>query len=202
MADTPTLHSRLRVLVARAFRAEKLYSSMRSVDDSYGVDATKLAEFANSVRSSVWQRRHSQLRVALNNILSGAGSDVAGSVASLKNQFAQKADEFRESLENNRVLLTDTVNRGEFAHALKLTVELIRSKAEMQANQVIADELSSVLQVSRRSAESSTSNLSFNFDDSSIDGSSFLESSASNQGSVDAIDGSNVIPFRRRLSLR
>jgi hypothetical protein len=197
MADTPTLHSRLRVLVARTFRAEKLYSSMRNNGSANPADPSKLAEIANDVRSSVWQRRHYQLRKAINHVLSEVGSsDVAGEITLLRDRFQRKADEHRQLVDDSRAALVETAERSEFARSLKLSLELIRSKAEMQANQIIADELTAVVQVSRRGKVPAESAL-FSADLDAPPAPVMEESKVAAQAGGDC---SNVIPFRRKVS--
>lgn len=152
MADN-TLSSRLRVLIAKTFRAEKLYSTMRAADTPL-FDTFALAEAANNLRASVWQTRHHQLRKALNEILSESRpADVAFEVAKVRDGFEARASESRELIERNRRTLIDSAQRDEFAHTLKLSGELVRAKAELQANQIIADELSSLLQGSKRKTQ-------------------------------------------------
>lgn len=154
MSASHTLNSRLRVLVAKTFRAEKLYTSIRNLRADKVASVATLSELANDIRAKEWQRSHYKLRISLNDILSlGSGAAAATQVALLRERFLAKTKESKTALEAGSKAMQETVKRGEYAHTLRLSVEMIRHKARAQANQVIVDELSSLLDASGRTKE-------------------------------------------------
>ncbi len=154
MTASPTLHSRLRVLVAKAFRAEKLYSTVNSSRAERLTNMAALAEAASDVRAREWQRSHYQLRTSLNDVLGlGTSSAIVKEVGSLRDQFLRKSDDAMDLVERGAEELVETARRHEFAHIFKISVELIRHKAQAQACRVIADELSAVLEASNIGAD-------------------------------------------------
>ena len=149
MSAAPTLNSRLRVLVAKTFRAEKLYSSIRNAQGEKLSSPTVLTQMANDIRAKEWQRSHYQLRVSLNDILAQGGSAQATEeLIQLRQRFSQRADESLEALETGTQALVEDARRHEFAHIFKISIELIRHKARAQANKVVVDELNAVLDAS------------------------------------------------------
>jgi len=156
MTSNPTLHSRLRVLVAKAFRAEKLYSTVNSSRAERLTNMAALAEAASDVRAREWQRSHYQLRTSLNDVLGlGTSGAIVKEVAGLRDQFHRKANEAMDLVERGAEELVETARRHEFAHIFKISVELIRHKAQAQACRVIADELSAVLEASNAAGDRS-----------------------------------------------
>jgi hypothetical protein len=203
MSASPTLNSRLRVLVAKAYKAEKLYASIRNqnsfnqsgiaegslpgsradspksraerqaVDRLASSAAAESAElrgptgsatlsvFANDVRAKEWQRSHFQLRTALNEILAeSAGTRAVQELIELRDRFGAKAAECTALVERETGELLEIARRKEFAHCLKLALELVRHNARAQAYSVIVSELNSILdssslQVSGRNHRSS-----------------------------------------------
>lgn len=150
MSSGATLHSRLRVLVAKTFRAEQLYSAMRNASSAR---TTSFSEIAGDARSGVWLRCHRRLRTALNEALSlSTHSAVAARVQALKHHFETKAQESSAVVEQGAARLIETAKRHEFALVLKLAFELIQYKARAQANSAIADELAEILLSSGRGA--------------------------------------------------
>lgn len=159
MSSSSTLNSRLRVLVAKAFRAEKLYSSMgrtSTTSPSAGLagnlagdrlsNMAVLAEAASEIRAKEWQRTHYQLRIALNDILAvGNTSKMLSQLTELRDNFLTRARENSVLLEKGSEELIETAKRQEFAHIFKISLELIRTKAQTQASHVIVEELSAVL---------------------------------------------------------
>ena len=156
MSNAATLNSRLRVLVAKTFRAEKLYSSIRNKKRSDSLSVSALSEVANEVRAREWQSVHYQLRTALNDILSQCNnSQQSKELLLLREQFGKRAQEAALDVEKGVQQLHDTAKRQEFAHVFKLSLELVRHKARAQANKVIAEELTSLLSKSGRSTDAS-----------------------------------------------
>ena len=156
MASGATLNSRLRVLVARAFRAEKLYGSgTPPVSGSAGgrserkLTIPQLAEMAGELRAKEWQKCYYQLRTALNDLLSsGSAQVVLDGVLALRQQFREKMEVAAEFVERATPELQDAAGRHEFSLLLKLTMELIRQKAIAQSCRAISDELAAVLKAS------------------------------------------------------
>lgn len=149
MTTPATLNSRLRVLIAKAYRAEKLYSSIRHTQ---GNDTPSVVELANDIRAREWQRAYGHLRGTLNDILLlGSPAAVSDQIHGLYRQFRRLSEESFRAVEQETTNLVETVKRHEFARCLKLSMELIRSKARAQAHKVIADELHAALQLNEKS---------------------------------------------------
>ena len=146
MADSATLHSKLRILIAKTFRAEKLYSSLRNPSSQAATNDTKLAEMANELRAKEWQRSHTLLRTSLNDILDiKKTAEVAEEVATLYQSFINQAHDSSKKLDKTLQALVESGKKEEFVHSLKLSFELIRLKAQMQANHAISDELGAII---------------------------------------------------------
>lgn len=192
MAQSQTFNSRLRLLVAKSYKAEKLYSSLRSEVTFQNPDhlsrvtsASGIAEIANDLRAREWQRLHNELRTALNEILSDTTpANQPRAIAGLLEMFRERFDQDRAYLEENIETLVDASNREEFGHVLKLSLELIRIKSRAQASKAISDELNSVLQPLSRSYDS-------------------IPPEMSNEKPVQEAEisarPSNVIPLRRKV---
>ena len=116
-----------------------------------------LAEAASDIRAREWQRSHYQLRTALNDVLSlGNTTQVAREIVSLRDTFIRKSEESTQLVEKGAEELVDTARRHEFAHIFKISVDLIRHKAQAQACRVIADELNAVLEAANPAAAART----------------------------------------------
>jgi hypothetical protein len=146
MSDTQTLNSRLRLLVAKSYRAERLYSSLRATDAGQrGVGP--LSELTNDTRSREWQRCYFELRTGLNDILGqSAPAQVGQAVLALREKFLRRMEEDRLSIAQGIEALAESAQREEFAHSLKLALELVKCKARAQACKAVADEVTAVLQ--------------------------------------------------------
>jgi len=171
MSKSQTFNSRLRLLVAKSYKAEKLYSSLRS-DFSFQnpeqlnriVSSAGIGEIANDIRAREWQRCHNDLRSSLNKILSDAplqtpGNNTPSRVAAQQRSLAGLLAEFRSCYDLERKFVDESMDtlleagkREEFGHVLKLSLELIRAKSRAQAAKAVADELNSVLQLCSSSA--------------------------------------------------
>ena len=220
MSAGPTLNSRLRVLVAKAFKAEKLYASIRnqtvgdparsiSSDPSDGSGernpsgAATLSVFANDVRAKEWQRSHFQLRTALNEILSeSAGARTVQELVELRDRFGSKAAECTGLVERETGELLEIAKRKEFAHCLKLALDLVRHNARAQAYSVIVSELNGILdaaplQQKTLPQKSSGENRS-NFPAEAAATDRNLNEVPESNHEVAAVAASNVIPFSRR----
>lgn len=144
MSDTYS--SRLRVLVAKTFRAEKLYSSMRNMEIGRLAGASQLSELSNDIRAREWQRNHYHLRTALNDLLSsGSSQNLAKELKSLCEQFEKKIKESAEAVSRETAKLHDSSKSQEFAHCLHIVVDLIRHRARLQACRTIKEELAAIL---------------------------------------------------------
>jgi hypothetical protein len=163
MGKNATLNSRLRVLVARTYKAEKLYSSLRNAGgstssslnsallDPHSAKNPGLAQLANDARAKQWQQQHYQLRIALNDILSaGSKASLTAQVFALRDKFHSRWSESKTAIDEGTKNLIETAGRQEFAHTLKVSAELIRHKARAEACQVIAKELTAILEASGR----------------------------------------------------
>jgi hypothetical protein len=154
MSQTQTFNSRLRLLVAKSYKAERLYNSLRSEHTFENPEilaritsSSGIAEIANDIRAREWQRSHNELRTVLNELLAGGGfSDQARAIARLLESFRTRYDEDRRFVEENIENLMEAARREEFGHVLRLSLELIRAKSRSQAAKAIADELNSLLQ--------------------------------------------------------
>ncbi|MCB0346914.1 MAG: hypothetical protein KDD66_17480 [Bdellovibrionales bacterium] len=178
MSSAPTLHSRLRVLVAKTFRASQLYSSMRT---GRGESSGNLGEIANDVRAGVWYKVHAELQSGLNDALElGSAAQTANKVLQLKQHFEKMAIDAQHIIERGSERLVQSVHRQEFSTTFKASLELIKCKAKMQASRVIADELDSILNSTKISAQ--------------------LESVFEPETPSGSDSASNVIPLRRRVS--
>lgn len=201
MSNNPTLHSRIRVLVAKAFRAEKLYGSMRNTSPATILHSEEsLGNVANELRAREWQKSHFLLRRMLNDILSNSGnsSDIARSVALLRDRFQKKAEESAHEMKRKSVELAEANTREEYAATLKLSVSLVGLKARAQANKVITDELTAVLESSGRSKLASGKG--YETDEESFEKTGTLDGAFEQRipESKGAATPSNVIPLRRK----
>ena len=208
MSKNQTFNSRIRLLVAKSFKAEKLYNSLRS-DFSFQnpetlnkiISSTGIGEIANDIRAREWQRCHNDLRVSLNKILSDSplyGTEMTSSsrvnaqqraLAGLLAEFRSCYDAERKFVDQSIDTLLEAGKREEFGHVLKLSLELIRAKSRAQAAKAVADELNSVLQLSNASVLKSP-----------------IDAAAQRMSSTDAMPAkkdvelpSNVIPLRRKV---
>lgn len=153
MSEGPTLISRLRVLVAKTFKAEKLYSSIRN-NSGPSTGLSSLAELSNDIRAREWQKSHSEFRSTLNALLEqGNTPRLVSELSLLKNKFLAAATESTLEVDKGSLALIESAKRNEFAHSLKLSYQLVRYKARAQALHAIADELSALLESSGKSSE-------------------------------------------------
>lgn len=148
---TPTLNSRLRVLIAKTYRAEKLYASMLNVGEGGLPSGASLNKLANDVRAKEWQVQHEQLRSGLNELVRlGHHAAVLDHLEVLHEEYYARYMESSNSLARGVAALVETARRQEFAHVLKLSLDMARYKARSQACKVIADELAALIEESGR----------------------------------------------------
>lgn len=169
-----TLTSKIRVLVARTYKAEKLYASMRGMRDVSTAEAERvLGQMSNDVRSREWQGAHQELRHRLNEILRLGGSQRTMALQELGNVYQSFIRRLRESelaLQHGTGVVTESAKRLEYSVVLKMAFELVRHKARAQACQAIVDELESVLNLAgkRQSPASELSSENATSDDSNV----------------------------------
>lgn len=145
MSQRPTLNSRLRVVVAKAYRTEKLYSSHNGRFEKLA-GAAALSDAASEVRGREWQRAYQHLRCCLNDLLSlGNSAVVSRDILALRDAYMAKADESAQLVKFGVDELKEFADRQEFAHILRLSTELIRRKAQVQVCRTIAQELTEIL---------------------------------------------------------
>lgn len=158
MSTSATLNSRLRVLVAKAFRAEKLYGAAKTSKQRDAFLAhTSVSDAAQGLRAKEWQKSHYELRASLNNILAlGSSMEQAKQLLLLKACYESRAQEHTAVVKKIVATVKETVERQEFAHVLKLALELIRLKAISQSSKVISEELAAILNRSGRPSDAST----------------------------------------------
>lgn len=192
MTTSPTLNSRLRVLIAKTFRAEKLYSAIRNVNCEKLTSVTSLAEVANDIRAKEWQKTHYQLRVALNEVLAlGNNGAVVAELIQLREHFVKVTQASSAEVERGIADLVETARRSEFTHVFKSSVELIRQKARLQANKVVVDELSALLEASGKNV-SSLNSFAAERDKNGAE--------ETNKQQSEPTVRSNVIPLKRRFA--
>ncbi len=196
MALASSLLSRLKVLVAKTYRAEKLYGSIRNTHSALESSVESMSQLANDLRAVEWQKSHAQLRVALNDLVSGDRSrPLSESVRELEKTFRARADSSDVVLLQGTNNLVDSAKRYEFAHVLKLATELIRLRARVQANSAIADELMGL--------QDSAGGVSVG--EQSLDPEELAEAFAASEAEAEPSPVaepslSNVIPFARRAA--
>lgn len=196
MAEPQTLHSRLRVLVARTFRAEKLYGSVKNLRELKALNSPEFSsDLANEMRGQEWQRSHAHLRTSLNEILAlGNASEMLKQLTKLRNIFYSHYQNAEVLLQRSAAELEESTNRQEYAHAMRLAIELVRQKARSQSCRLITEELGAILVASGKGEQpSSEENLPLLPLDKVVFGKIKKESS-------DEHIPSNVIPLKRRIA--
>ena len=151
MAEQATLISRMRVLVARTYKAERLYASMRRGSGRSFPGSAALSAMANETRAGEWQEVHSKMRLALNDILEqNSSKELISLVLRLREEFRQisanSGSLFQERIEK----LAESVKKEEFVHASKQSLELVKIKARLQASNAVVEELTGILSASGR----------------------------------------------------
>lgn len=220
-----SLHAKLKILVAKLYKAEKLYASMRrplsgnnkisgasrlgslntsnksqinlagnipvkKLDDS-NFSSGILIEHANEIRSLEWYDVHHTFRVQLNDILSrGNTPNLSLELNSLWHSFCKDFTLAETYIKETKSLALDAMQKEEYAHLLKLSSDLVKRKARIQALKVINDELEALISFDKKIKGS------FEFaPNQSPSAESNLSSSKTNDNSAP----SNVIPLRRRV---
>lgn len=124
----------------------------------------------------------------LSDVLSDTANPELGlRVARVQRVFADESRGNVKEIEKLKQQLRDAVSREEFAHSMKLNLDLIREKSRIQANTVIADELASLLNVSgRKLRQAKQINM-------------LTKSHGVNESTEVAPLATNVIPLKKRL---
>ena len=201
MSDGATLNSRLRVLVAKTFRAERFYSAVHNVNQAMVGSISVLTEAANDMRAQEWYKSHHNLRLALNAVLkAGLSAESIGELIALRDKYAGLAADSARRVEVGSALLAVAANKEEFGQSLRMSFELIQHKASAQANRAIAAELSSVLEFAGKSATLQKKLL--DSIGSIAPASPAVEkiSDSVSSESPEMLPNSNVIPLRRRAA--
>jgi len=229
MKAQSTLYSKLKVLVAKLYKAEKLYASMRNTatdsrlsnhkhpknaqDSDSGFAKSSnlrakrvvqrlepvaklgplsssdnfpsgfLIEHANEIRSQEWYRVHNCFRVKLNNILSeGNTSSLSLDLNKLWHDFCCDFENAESCIHEARTIARDAIEKEEYAHLLKISSELIKRKAHLQALKVIHDELQALISPSRQKNHR------------------FISDDTVDNDVEETMQASNVIPLRRKAA--
>jgi hypothetical protein len=225
-----SLYAKLKILVAKLYKAEKLYASMRrpplasrhdnnhsgasrlpassrkisTLSGSDPKDSAKdssfasglLIEHANEIRSLEWFEVHHSFRVQLNDILSRGNTQNLGiELNNLWHEFCSEFSLAEEYLNESRSLAYDSMEKEEFAHLLKLSSDLIKRKARLQALKVIHDELEVLIHHDRKHKSSLDMFPAVASHDSQIHDTTEPEKDPETPPSIP----SNVIPLRRRV---
>jgi hypothetical protein len=179
-----SLHAKLKILVAKLYKAEKLYASMRrpltsdhipassktlsgasrlspsskhhgsfsgsspreSMKDSTSFSSGILIEHANEIRSLEWYEVHNSFRIKLNDILSrGSTPNLSLELNNLWHDFCSDFSLAESYLKETKSLAHNAMEKEEYAHLLKLSSDLVKRKARIQALKVIHDELESLI---------------------------------------------------------
>jgi hypothetical protein len=249
MSASSTTYSKLKILVAKLFKAEKLYCSMRrvptnesSVGNSFGHQSQKvrqlnnnirrintvassdlcssesllsrtneqntlgqsLIEHSNDVRSQEWYKVHHHFRVKLNTIVGeGNTNQINERVSDLWMEFLAEFEIAELDLQECSESARDSLAKEEYSYLFKLSSELIRRKARLQALKVIHDELNTIVSPNGFKSRNNYASLndamvdsilvnSIAADTSAISNSEMLSSSNTTYG--------NVIPLKRNLA--
>ena len=139
-----TLNSRLRILVAKTYRAERMYASMRN---SAGASAPSMTTVANEVRASEWQLSHEQLRRSLSAMVQRSGtSAIADELEALLGKFSRKVSASKKALEQGTEFAKRSLGRKEYTEVLNGALDLVKHKARVQSCSLVVDELITLLE--------------------------------------------------------
>lgn len=153
MSDYSSLHSRLRILVAKTFKAERLYASMRNSGAGQTERHNPVLDLSNDARAREWQRCHFIFRQILNDVLAGCSrASLSAEVLKVRDRFRAEAKAAAQEVRSGGKKVVEAAGREEFSQMVKLSLELVRAKARVEASNLIADELDSVLGTAQRKA--------------------------------------------------
>ncbi len=112
MAEQATLISRMRVLVARTYKAERLYASMKRGSGRPFPGAAALSSMANEARAGEWQEMHAKMRLALNEILdNNSAKELVSLVLRLRDEFMQVSASSGAMFEERLEKLSDAIRK-------------------------------------------------------------------------------------------
>lgn len=174
------LSTKLRALVARSFKAEKLYSS--SAKEAEG--SLEARSMATEVKAKEWGIQYNKLRVALNRMIREVpASEMTKSVYELSLDSAQTVSECDYATTRLKMEVPVASKKQEYSRLMSLSKQLLQVSARRQAAHSIHEELVSIL-------ESSMGRKAFNAMKASSD-----TGSPDNQNSIVVEESSNVIAF-------
>ncbi len=211
MAQTLNLNSKLKILVAKLFKAEKLYHSMKNTAEAAKSSVSKnskssnsyfqstiLLEHANEVRANEWHRVHQDYRIKLNDILSELPANkLANGLNEIWQSFISEFKSAEYDIKSSKSLAEESIEREEYAQLLKISTDLVRKKARLQALKVINDELNLLISQEKRN-ESIQINLA-SLDNISASNNNAINTATTNINSNTENVKSNLIPLKRRV---
>lgn len=242
MAST-ALFSKLKILVAKLYKAEQLYSSMRRIHTTESSNKTKiekntvnqkfknlpgskvtslktqnssdlnlagqsLIEFSNDIRSNEWYKVHHSFRIKLNDILiEGYNNSLNVRLNDLWQEFLAEFEVAELDLEECNQAAKDSLLKEEYSYLFKLSSELIRRKARLQALKIIHDELNNL--ISHLNTKQNVNDYKHNFlnlnealnhANSMSSGIMASDSSFDDNSFDDIYASTNVIPLRRKVA--
>lgn len=142
-----TLSSRLQVLIAKSFKAEKLYNSM--IADSS--NTINVATLSNEVRAKQWAKTYNKLRKELNSILSikASSTEVIDKLLSLHDNFQCSLNQCANDLDHEHDKIKEALCRAEYAVIYKSSLDLIKLQSKLQSTQVVCDEILALLETKK-----------------------------------------------------
>ena len=149
--SSPTLKSKLRVLVAKTYRAERMYSSMRN---SSGASLPAINSIVNEVRAREWQLANEQLRRTVSELIKLSNTTlIANELEALLESYNSRIESSRLAMSDGSQELNSSLERDEFVDLFKGSLELVRLKARVQSLSVVLDEITVLLESCGRSTK-------------------------------------------------
>lgn len=148
-----TLSSRLKVLVAKSFKAERLYGSMVvNLTGQLESEFTERAKLSNEIKAREWQKSYNKLRIGLNSIISEESNAIAVTERLLKLEADFRAQVVRsnEELEKISLAIKDALTRGEYAVVYRRSMDLVKYQSRIQASQVVCEEILALLETKKQ----------------------------------------------------
>ena len=142
-----TLTSRLQVLIAKSFKAEKLYNSML-VNSG---DSINVASLSNEVRAKEWAKTYNRLRKELNAILTSStnSTDLIDALLNLHEGFQQTLNQCAIDLDFAHDKIKEALTRAEYAVIYKSSLDLIKFQSRLQSTQVVCDEVLALMETKK-----------------------------------------------------
>lgn len=150
-----TLSSRLKVLVAKSFKAERLYGSMvLTLTDKQESELAERAKLTNEIKAREWQKSYNKLRIGLNSILSEETNiiSVTERLLKLDAEFRAQVISSNEDLEKISLAIKEALTRGEYAVVYRRAMDLVKYQSIIQASQVISEEILALLETKKAAA--------------------------------------------------